>query len=323
MLPALLLFATSALALPTAPRPFLNDNVLVERSATLDPRQLADIPQGVQLLDYWPRITSPAKGDVFQAGGQLLLSWNNTKPDIPDNQIHKFSPVILGFLDESNPGSGYNLDVQHPLGNVSFYSGSTSASLPLPADLATRSTYLLFLGSTSNICPLFTINAVASSSSSAALTSSSTSAASSTSSAPAHIQSQGLTVHFPDGETTVVGVSSTSSASFSSETSLVDINAPASHSSSASSSASANSPTAASSSEAASSTSASSSTSSSASSSMPSSSVAANNAPSPAAAAAASATPSKTSGATLSHNSLSSLAVGAAAAFAGALVLVI
>ncbi|BGP09167.1 hypothetical protein JCM10049v2_005028 [Rhodotorula toruloides] len=104
MLPALLLLATTALALPTAPRAFLKDNVLIEWSATLDPRQLADIPQGVQLLDHWPRIT------------------NNTKPDIPDNQIHKSSPVILGFLDESNPGSGYNLDVQHPLGNVSFYS---------------------------------------------------------------------------------------------------------------------------------------------------------------------------------------------------------
>ncbi|BGO92490.1 hypothetical protein NBRC10512_004272 [Rhodotorula toruloides] len=94
MLPALLLLATTALALPTAPRAFLKDNVLIEWSATLDPRQLADIPQGVQLLDHWPRIT------------------NNTKPDIPDNQIHKSSPVILGFLDESNPGSGYNLDVR-------------------------------------------------------------------------------------------------------------------------------------------------------------------------------------------------------------------
>lgn len=75
MLPALLLLATSALALPTAPRAFLDDNILIERSETLDPRQLADIPQGVELLDYWPRITSPKQGDVFQAGGQLLLSW--------------------------------------------------------------------------------------------------------------------------------------------------------------------------------------------------------------------------------------------------------
>ncbi|GAA6042755.1 hypothetical protein NBRC10512_004273 [Rhodotorula toruloides] len=121
--------------------------------------------------------------------------------------------------------------------------------------------------------------------------------------------------------------------SFSSETSLVDINAPAS-SLSSSASAPATSPTAAPSSEApsssasssealSSSASSSSSSSSSASSAVSSSSAAANNAPSPAAAAAASATPSKTSGATLSSNLLSSLAVGAVAAFAGALVLVI
>jgi hypothetical protein len=59
MLPALLLLATSALALATTPRALLNDNVLIERSAMLNPRQLADIPQGVQLLNYWPRIHCP------------------------------------------------------------------------------------------------------------------------------------------------------------------------------------------------------------------------------------------------------------------------
>jgi len=34
---------------------------------------------------------------------------NATRPDYPDSQLHKFASVYLGYLDDSDPGSGYNL----------------------------------------------------------------------------------------------------------------------------------------------------------------------------------------------------------------------
>ncbi|BGP41339.1 hypothetical protein JCM10450v2_005382 [Rhodotorula kratochvilovae] len=229
MLPALLLLlATPALALPA---PFFD-----ARAATALPlaEDALASEAAVSFIAYFPRITSPAKGDSFTAGGALEVAWNATKPNYPDNQIHTFAQVFLGFLDDEDPSSGYNLDVENPLGNVSFYGGSGRASLPLPADLKTRSTYLITMGSTNNISPLFTIQAAqssspspSSSSSAAAAPSSSTSAApASSTTSSAQIEARPITVYFPDGESTVLGggaASSTSAAAAPAETTLRDV----------------------------------------------------------------------------------------------------
>ncbi|GAA5960666.1 hypothetical protein JCM8115_001787 [Rhodotorula mucilaginosa] len=236
-----LLAASVASALPLAtplddPTSFAD----LERRAEFD-----TIPTGVSLIDYFPRFTSPTSSSVFQAGGNIEISWNNTRPDYPDEQLHKSALVILGYLDDADPSGGYHLDFQNPLGNVSFFSGSGSASLPLPANLKTRSTYLLTMGSTRNISPLFTIEATsaasATSAGSSSSSSSSASAAASSSASP-QIGSKPLTVYFPDGSTTVIGATTTASSSSSSaasasaaaepNTSLNDIAAAAATSSS-------------------------------------------------------------------------------------------
>ncbi|GAA5885529.1 hypothetical protein JCM3774_005962 [Rhodotorula dairenensis] len=248
----LLLGASVASGLPLATPLDDPDSFDLLRRAEFD-----TIPTGVSLIDYFPRFTSPTSSSVFQAGGDIEISWNNTKPDYADNQIHKSALVILGYLDEADPSGGYHLDFQNPLGNVSFYSGSGSVSLPLPANLTTRSTYLLTMGSTRNISPLFTIegsstDATDSSSSSAdggASSSSTSSSAAASSSAPARIGSNPLTVYFPDGSVTVIGATATtaaaagaSSATGASNTSLNDIAAAAATSSAANVDATSSSP---------------------------------------------------------------------------------
>ncbi|GAA5987284.1 hypothetical protein JCM10908_001892 [Rhodotorula pacifica] len=251
---ALLLVASVASALPLAPLHPLDDpnSFDLVRRAEFD----TAIPTGVSLIDYFPHFTSPTSSSVFQAGGDIEISWNNTKPDYADNQLHKSALVILGYLDDNDPSGGYHLDIQHPLGNVSFYAGPGRVSLPLPANLTTRSTYLLTMGSTRNISPLFTIQgtdpvAASSSSASASTPSSSSSsssassdvssAASSSSSASPQIGSKPLTVYFPDGSVTVLGATASPSAATTSagtaNTSLNDIAAAAATPSSSSSSA--------------------------------------------------------------------------------------
>ncbi|GAA6049397.1 hypothetical protein JCM3770_007325 [Rhodotorula araucariae] len=245
MLAALLLVATPALALPA---PFFD-----ARAATALPlaADALDSDAAVSLIAYFPRITSPAKGDVFHAGGALEVAWNATRPNYPENQIHAYAQVFLGFLDDEDPSTGYNLDIDHPLGNVSFYGGSGKASLPLPANLPTRSTYLITMGSTNNISPLFTIertpsSASSSSSSSAAASSPPTSStpASSATSSP-QIEARPVTVYFPDGDSTVMGgaaAAATSTAAAPAGTALHDIAAGSVASSSAVAAAEANEP---------------------------------------------------------------------------------
>ncbi|GAA5915281.1 hypothetical protein JCM8208_004525 [Rhodotorula glutinis] len=238
MLAALLLLATaaapSALALP------------VYDAGALSPRGLPLLAErddlassaAASLIAYFPKLTSPTRGSVWQAGGVLEVAWNATRPDYPDSQLHKFASVYLGYLDDSDPGSGYNLDFENPIGNVSFYGGSGTAQLPLPADLPTRSTYLITMGSTNNISPPFKIEGAAASwpsPSSAAAASSSAAAvssapASSSSSTKAQIGAPAVTVYFPDGQSTVLGgesssaaPTSASSASASQESGLRDI----------------------------------------------------------------------------------------------------
>ena len=68
----LLLTASVASALPLAPP--LDDPTSfadLERRAEFD-----TIPTGVSLIDYFPRFTSPTSSSVFQAGGNIEISWS-------------------------------------------------------------------------------------------------------------------------------------------------------------------------------------------------------------------------------------------------------
>ncbi|GAA5846447.1 hypothetical protein JCM9279_001378 [Rhodotorula babjevae] len=239
MLAAMLLLATaaapSALALPVYDAGALSPRGL----PLLAERDSPDVASSAaaSLIAYFPKLTSPTRGSEWQAGGVLEVAWNATRPDYPDSQLHKFASVYLGYLDDSDPGSGYNLDFENPIGNVSFYDGSGTAQLPLPADLPTRSTYLITMGSTNNISPPFKIEGAAAASppSSAAASSSSSSAAAASSAlasstTKAQIGAPAVTVYFPDGQSTVLGGESSaaaptgaSSAPASQETGLRDI----------------------------------------------------------------------------------------------------
>ncbi|GAA5897430.1 hypothetical protein JCM5296_004160 [Sporobolomyces johnsonii] len=212
LLLALLLAPTALVALPTAMPSF--DDVLA-----LSPRDLvpsyASAPKPLQKrIDYFPAFTSPTQGSSWQAGGELTVGWNNTLPPYASNQIHYAAVIYLGYLDDSSPG--YNLDVDHPLANVSLYNSTDPIQVTLPADLETRSTYLLVMGSTSNMSPLFTVNAVSAAASSSS-TSSTSANPSTTHVAPSSMTSSSTTavplstrttLYLANGDSTVLGSSS-------------------------------------------------------------------------------------------------------------------
>ncbi|GAA5887678.1 hypothetical protein JCM16303_003723 [Sporobolomyces ruberrimus] len=154
--------------------------------AYVDKRDVPDYtaPKGLkQSIAYFPSIESPSQGSVWTAGGQLTVAWNNTKPNYAPNQIHNYASLLLGFRNPDDPASGLNLDIERPLANVSLYGTEDPISVQLPSDLPTRSTYLLVLGSTANMSPLFTIEAVGEGSEESGSSSSSSQAGSSTASA--------------------------------------------------------------------------------------------------------------------------------------------
>ncbi|GAA5994244.1 hypothetical protein JCM11641_001760 [Rhodosporidiobolus odoratus] len=172
---ALSTLATFTFSLPTLPNSFFDERSFED--APLDFRQLnkrdtattndyQGVDSGNQLL-YFPSFERPTKGEVFQAGGNLRIAWNTTKPyDWNEDQLPKYAEVRLGYLDPNDPG--YHLDAAPPLGNISYWDGPGTADLPLPSDLATRSTYFITAGSTSVTSAQFTIEAVDASVSSSA-----------------------------------------------------------------------------------------------------------------------------------------------------------
>ncbi|GAA5849066.1 hypothetical protein JCM8547_006432 [Rhodosporidiobolus lusitaniae] len=149
--------SSTALALPAPLSPAAHQ--LTARDALSIPGfDKGALDTGVELL-YFPGFSRPAAGEVVKAGGVLTVAWNTTKPyDWTDAQLPKTAEVRLGYLDGES--IGYHLDVAAPLGTISYYSGSGSASFDLPSDLATRDTYFITAGSTSVRSAQFTIEAV-------------------------------------------------------------------------------------------------------------------------------------------------------------------
>ncbi|GAA5949005.1 hypothetical protein JCM3765_003981 [Sporobolomyces pararoseus] len=185
-LAVLSLLSSFTQALPT-PSPEFDDILLLSPRelvpAYVDKRDVPDYtaPKGLkQSIAYFPAISSPEEGSVWKAGSSLTVAWNNTVPDYAPNQIHNYATLLLGFRNEDDPASGLNLDVDHPLANVSLYGTADPIQVQLPSDLPTRSTYLLVLGSTANMSPLFTIEGTDTESSSSSPSSSSSKGAMST-----------------------------------------------------------------------------------------------------------------------------------------------
>ncbi|GAA5895911.1 uncharacterized protein JCM6883_001655 [Sporobolomyces salmoneus] len=197
--------------------------------AYLDKRDVPDYPAPKpikQSIAYFPSIETPSAGSVWSAGSYLTVAWNNTKPDYPPEQIHNFASLLLGFRNADDPASGLNLDIERPLANISLYGSEDPIEVQLPDDLVTRSTYLLVLGSTANMSPLFTIEGIDSSdddSSSSARSSSQAmstrtivaAASSSSSSSPAQRQASRTTVNLesPSASSRVAAAQQDSSSS--------------------------------------------------------------------------------------------------------------
>ncbi|KAM0786567.1 hypothetical protein ACM66B_002023 [Microbotryomycetes sp. NB124-2] len=106
------------------------------------------------LISYFPRITSPVRGQVWQEGQQVEVACGTAPPYDP-SQIPQQANVTLGFLSAVRPG--FNLDIAHPLATVQLYEEPYSVTITLPTNITTRDTYLLILGSSGNTSPLFTI----------------------------------------------------------------------------------------------------------------------------------------------------------------------
>lgn len=63
----LLTSLTSARPYPTTP--------LQERAGSAEAAAWDDIPSGVSFISYWPAITTPVEGQVWQEGDSVQISW--------------------------------------------------------------------------------------------------------------------------------------------------------------------------------------------------------------------------------------------------------
>ncbi|GAA5930211.1 uncharacterized protein JCM15063_004746 [Sporobolomyces koalae] len=206
--------------LARSPRDLAPAYELVERDQ--DEQYTAPKPLRINIA-YFPAIEQPTEGSTWTAGQQLTVGWNNTKPDYAPNQIHNYAQLLLGFRNPDDPSSGLNLDIDRPLANVSLYGTEDPISVQLPADLPTRSTYLLVLGSTANMSPLFMITAIDAEQSESSVASSSSKALATTTRAivaaptSTHSSSSSLTSEGPDDQSSSsAGEAASSSPSSSS-----------------------------------------------------------------------------------------------------------
>ncbi|KAK4055814.1 hypothetical protein OIO90_003067 [Microbotryomycetes sp. JL221] len=106
------------------------------------------------LISYYPKITSPVKGQQWYEGQQVQVACGTAPPYDP-SQIPQQANITLGFLSAVRPG--FNLDIANPLATVNLYEEPYQVTLTLPTNLTTRDSYLLILGSSGNTSPLFTI----------------------------------------------------------------------------------------------------------------------------------------------------------------------
>ncbi|KAM0756113.1 hypothetical protein T439DRAFT_320805 [Meredithblackwellia eburnea MCA 4105] len=115
----------------------------------------------VSLIDYNPKLTYPTQGVVWQAGGQGYITWNGELPSgISQGDVSQTADLVLGYT--SDESIGLHLDLDNPLGtDIPLYTAPYKFTFTLPSDLPTRTTYILsFIGSSGNISPTFTIEAL-------------------------------------------------------------------------------------------------------------------------------------------------------------------
>ncbi|GAA5937044.1 uncharacterized protein JCM15063_000138 [Sporobolomyces koalae] len=108
------------------------------------------------LLAWFPPITRPAGGEVFQAGSQQIASWNRQLPTgFNLTSVGKKADLMLGYTIPDV--LSYHLE--HTLvKDIMLYEGDAEVEYTLPTDLPTSDSYFLALvGSSSNVSPKFTI----------------------------------------------------------------------------------------------------------------------------------------------------------------------
>ncbi|GAA5914502.1 uncharacterized protein JCM6883_003185 [Sporobolomyces salmoneus] len=129
---------------------------LVTLALAAQPDEVFNDDSAHTLLAWYPPITRPSGGEVFEAGSTQVASWNRELPTGYNlTQVGKYADLLLGYSlpDVLN----YHLDVTL-VKNISIYEGDAEVEYTLPADLPTRDSYFLALvGSSSNISPAFTI----------------------------------------------------------------------------------------------------------------------------------------------------------------------
>jgi hypothetical protein len=107
-----------------------------------------------------PHITTPNSGTKWRAGGSFIVKWDTTYFDgtgqvpIPDG----FKGTIkLGYLED---GDEYNEHLQWGDLATGFALNSGAQRITLPADLETKTSYIIVLmGNSGNASPKFTIQA--------------------------------------------------------------------------------------------------------------------------------------------------------------------
>lgn len=146
----LLLLASRALSSPVAFRD------LGRRESQRDVA-FADFAPSV-LIDYSAPVTFPTLGFVFQSGGPGYAEWSQTLPTgLNTTSVSGTANLVLGYTSTLSEGLHYN--ISQPLGvKIPLYTSTNRFNFTFPANLPTRTTYVLSLqGSSGNISPEFTI----------------------------------------------------------------------------------------------------------------------------------------------------------------------
>ncbi|KIK57159.1 hypothetical protein GYMLUDRAFT_46401 [Collybiopsis luxurians FD-317 M1] len=124
--------------------------------------------------DVWvPKILTPTAETVWKTNSHGEVTWDPSNP--PKQITNPKGTILLGHLDPSNPVSGLNLDIKHPLASyVDLSLGK--ATIQVPATTTPGKYIIVLMGNSGNRSPEFTIEAADSTASTSSSTTSSSSA---------------------------------------------------------------------------------------------------------------------------------------------------
>ncbi|CEP11853.1 hypothetical protein [Parasitella parasitica] len=108
-----------------------------------------------------PKITTPNSGTKWRAGQTYVVKWETTYNDGTGKQVpipSEYKGTIkLGYLEKNDP---YNEHLKFGDLAKDFALNAGSQTITLPADLETKTSYIIVLmGNSGNASPKFTIQA--------------------------------------------------------------------------------------------------------------------------------------------------------------------